>query len=410
MDSSKRRKISDDSQNKIALLNSDITPLDFFYGFITKRSPAKFTNFINDSNWKVHTKWTNEYLCEKVGNCFVRVENRSSEIESFGRGNEVQMKVSELLSNIENMSSTYYMTTQELEYDAEDRPSIVSPPINHSELSRDYPLRPSLMGNLIPQNVNIWFGFAPINKPSSSRLHHDFHDNLYIVLRGIKRIRIFSVDEISNLYTVGNVARVHTNGRVNYEGQLTNADGSDCNAVSAYELSINVEEAARKLALAEETGEINDEEDELDRALERVLDTEVCSDNDDFIDDYDDEEEEEEEENNVENIYDKANTRTTPCNFSLVDSTLPREELDEKFPLYQKALVNSFEVVLYPGEMLYLPAGYFHEVYSSCAEGKESQGHLAFNYWFHPPDNSCFEKPYTSNFWSDDWKRRNLDE
>jgi hypothetical protein len=63
------------------------------------------------------------------------------------------------------------------------------------------------------------------------------------------------------------------------------------------------------------------------------------------------------------------------------------------------------EVTLKAGEMLYLPAGWFHEV-KSTGGGKE--GHLAFNYWFHPPDGTTFEKPYSSDFWPNDWKKRNL--
>jgi hypothetical protein len=50
-------------------------------------------------------------------------------------------------------------------------------------------------------------------------------------------------------------------------------------------------------------------------------------------------------------------------------------------------------------------SGWFHEVRSSS---NGSEGHLAFNYWFHPPDGDSFEKPYATDFWPDDWKKRNL--
>jgi quercetin dioxygenase-like cupin family protein len=64
------------------------------------------------------------------------------------------------------------------------------------------------------------------------------------------------------------------------------------------------------------------------------------------------------------------------------------------------------EVTIKAGEMLFIPAGWFHEVRST---GGGKVGHLALNYWFHPPDGSTFEKPYTSDFWVNDWKRRNLE-
>ena len=57
------------------------------------------------------------------------------------------------------------------------------------------------------------------------------------------------------------------------------------------------------------------------------------------------------------------------------------------------------------GEMLYIPAGWFHEVRSV---GGGAEGHLAFNYWFHPPDGDSFERPYTTDFWQKDWEARSL--
>ena len=55
------------------------------------------------------------------------------------------------------------------------------------------------------------------------------------------------------------------------------------------------------------------------------------------------------------------------------------------------------EVELEAGQMLYLPAGWFHEV-TSFSEAP-SQTHLALNYWFQPPDNldaspAGMAKPY----------------
>jgi len=62
-------------------------------------------------------------------------------------------------------------------------------------------------------------------------------------------------------------------------------------------------------------------------------------------------------------------------------------------------------VELRAGQMLYLPAGWFHEVRS---EGGGAEGHCAFNYWFHPPDGQSFERPYGSDFWTRDWLERGM--
>ena len=59
--------------------------------------------------------------------------------------------------------------------------------------------------------------------------------------------------------------------------------------------------------------------------------------------------------------------------------------------------------------MLYLPAGWFHEVTSFSDKG--SSMHLALNYWFHPPDNlqpglAGFDRPYTSGYWASVYKQQ----
>ena len=64
------------------------------------------------------------------------------------------------------------------------------------------------------------------------------------------------------------------------------------------------------------------------------------------------------------------------------------------------------EVTLNAGDMLYLPAGWFHEVLSETTMDKKGQGHMAFNYWFHPPDGEIFDAPYKSDFWSKDWNKQ----
>ena len=55
---------------------------------------------------------------------------------------------------------------------------------------------------------------------SSSGLHPDFHDNLYILLRGRKRFRLWSPDQAPQLYTHGHLERVHPKGCIVYLGQV----------------------------------------------------------------------------------------------------------------------------------------------------------------------------------------------
>lgn len=52
--------------------------------------------------------------------------------------------------------------------------------------------------------------------------------------------------------------------------------------------------------------------------------------------------------------------KKAPDNFSKVDPSLPRAELAERFPLFLQA--ESCTVEVEAGQMLFLPAGWFHEV------------------------------------------------
>jgi hypothetical protein len=141
------------------------------------------------------------------------------------------------------------------------------------------PLQPALTGNLVPQQLNLWMGAAaagarrpraagltvlvPVpawaclpllclprrdvcgrqllvcacmpcqTRPgrraavecagcgagASSGLHHDFHDNLYLLLRGRKRLRLFPPSAAGRMYTRGRPRLVHPNGRIVYHGQ-----------------------------------------------------------------------------------------------------------------------------------------------------------------------------------------------
>ncbi len=93
----------------------------------------------------------------------------------------------------------------------------------------------------------------------------------------------------------------------------------------------------------------------------------------------------------------------TPVNFSRVDLLASPETIAEQFPQFSQE-ARGLTVTLNAGEMLFLPAGWFHEVRSgsSPADGF----HMAFNYWFHPPDGDAHDAPYTSPFWAWDWQQR----
>jgi hypothetical protein len=77
---------------------------------------------------------------------------------------------------------------------------------------------------------------------------------------------------------------------------------------------------------------------------------------------------------------DAGGSDSFPPSFSRVDLSLPYGHLAKAFPLFP-GVEAAAECVVEAGQMLYIPAGWFHEVTSY------GDRHLAVNYWFHPPDN-----------------------
>ena len=94
----------------------------------------------------------------------------------------------------------------------------------------------------------------------------------------------------------------------------------------------------------------------------------------------------------VHQLLDIPTTAALPPNFST-----------SEFPKLRKASAP-YVVELSAGEMLYLPASWWHEVTSTSADDAKQGGdvHMAFNYWFYPPDAlDNFEAPYEDSLvWS----------
>uniref|UniRef100_K3WEL6 JmjC domain-containing protein n=1 Tax=Globisporangium ultimum (strain ATCC 200006 / CBS 805.95 / DAOM BR144) TaxID=431595 RepID=K3WEL6_GLOUD len=410
----------------------DVTPESFFAKYVATRTPVVLTGFIRDEAFQAPAKWTNAYLAETAGDERLSVERRSSTTDKFGKGIHVPMTFRELLALIAQGDAMHYLTTQEVAVNDDEggRPELMASFV--AKLQRDgFPLRPALLGNLVPQNINIWMGNNTAG--SSSGLHHDYHDNLYLLLRGKKRFRLYSPADAAKMYTRGRLVRVHANGRINYAGEETTAYGADPSFEQDALAHFEKVDAEKELELAEravENGEDGAEarleaaEERLDRAMMRVLRAErddepegddSSDENGAFhFDDDDDEEEEEEEAVAQEDAAPAAATNAEnkpqevkyPVSFSRVDTALLQDpttkaQLEAEFPEFTTA--NAAFCELQEGEMLFLPASWFHEVESYGS----ANGHLALNYWFHPPDQfDSFDTPYSSPLWPRDWDLR----
>ena len=66
---------------------------------------------------------------------------------------------------------------------------------------------------------------------------------------------------------------------------------------------------------------------------------------------------------------------------------------------------HRISVDLKPGEMLYLPTGWFHEVTSYGNNDKSDKNvHVAANYWFIPPIGQSRQRVYLDDYWPNDYK------
>lgn len=227
------------------------SPKWFYDNYVSKRIPVKVIGHITDETWKGE-KWVDfDYLASRSGIAIVKVETKvkgANHLHAFGNGVEKRMTFVDFINDIGSGKENLYLTTQSLDLSPEGEPAIVAPPISY--LKGDYPWVPSIMGNLVVQNINMWIGRS--KDGSSSGLHHDHHDNLYILLLGKKTFKLYSPDEVHRMYTYGDVQHIHPNGRINYKGEATRADGADIKAVKAQQAS----EALEKAVTAEEEVDI----------------------------------------------------------------------------------------------------------------------------------------------------------
>jgi len=393
----------------------------FWSHYVSARRPVVLRNAhrLLGPNWRVTSPsssssssssslgWTLERLRERASSCQVKVERRESVRGRFGEGREVRMTFGRFLAGLEAGDDLHYMTTQDIARDADGRPAVLAPPL--TLLADDFPLRPTLMGGLVPANINLWMGNS--REGAMSGLHHDFHDNLYILLRGCKRFTLFPPSDAGRMYTQGRILSVHPNGLIAYQPGVR-SDGADVAAEAALEADRAHARAEAELAAAEvavESGEpgaqerLREAETALEAALDRVLSAQMAggddnddegNDDDDFdnFDDFEDDEggenkenkkaqkggeEAEEEETEMVRIKDTDGGAALPQNFSKVDMGLPAEEREARWPLLQEASMVECEVRA--GDMLFLPAGWFHNV-TSFSDG-DAGFHMALNYW-----------------------------
>lgn len=140
----------------------------------------------------------------------LKVEKRAETGRAFGNGKKQSMQMHSFLQQLSNGNQDLYLTTQDAPEGSDGFPELLTVPLR-GLVDKGLPLKPAVMGNLVPQAINVWMGCAA--EGSSSGLHHDFHDNLYVLLCGRKRFRLYPPSAAGAMYPHGKVSKIHGNGR-----------------------------------------------------------------------------------------------------------------------------------------------------------------------------------------------------
>ncbi|EPX72082.1 Jmj4 protein [Schizosaccharomyces octosporus yFS286] len=427
-------------EDKVPVLDSvnQISPEQFYRDYVAKRLPVVIKSPLPETDWKGYL-WKNEdYLLEKIGQSICKIEPMDPSTGTFGQGmSRNEMTIAEFLKRLK-AGERLYLTTQ---YDSSDDildgddevsllvKSLCPAPTN--SLLSDFSLTPALMGNLVPQQCNIWIGRS--ENGTSSGLHHDFHDNIYTVVKGHKRFVILSPDSAVHLQLAGKISKIHPNGLVSYEGEdrsqrsdgLTELDAAIAhtqfleNKIAGLKEAQTSEDIIQQLEADYEAEmdnvlqmQLGGEADDWDELQEGDADSLLDESTNEIEDDSSSVNGEDQSDNKAEVSPSNNENPSLPDHFTKItvpglhkylgfeDAKDVEMSEDERTSLSK---TRPLVVDLEPGDMLYLPASWFHEVTSSCQEG-ESNIHIAFNYWFHPPDNlQDFDHPYEDR---DIWKAK----
>lgn len=274
--------------------------------------------------------------------------------------------------------------------------TLLQPPLTHL-YKTPFPITPPLFASLITQQVNLWMGAqnSQAKKPdllnptthalgkyipagNSSGLHHDHADNLYVLVEGRKRFTLYSPEDAKKLFTVGQIRKVYPNGLVDYEVNENAPFWRHMREDGAI-----VGEWAQWMLENRDFSKFSSKE------LQTMIDTE------------------ETHRGAVPDMPDPPSFSRVPPILAHLDELQDAEEIakltefaQEHFPGFLQ--LRKLEVWLEPGEMLYLPCGWFHEVSSFATE---KPGHVALNWWFVPPTKSDASDPYPDSYWAQDFAK-----
>ena len=94
---------------------------------------------------------------------------RGSSAEGFGKGRTRRMPLAAFLARLRAGDASLYLSSQQQPVAADGFPELLAPPL--AALRGRLPLRPALMGHLVPQQVCVWWCWEGVGgKPAQSGL------------------------------------------------------------------------------------------------------------------------------------------------------------------------------------------------------------------------------------------------
>jgi hypothetical protein len=382
---------------------------------ILRKNSSASDKSLGVSSQERNTRLTLESLERNARKETVYVEKRSFDDSntngSFGLGARFSTTFGEFTKMLKNRetSESVYLSTQPIADDTKTGlpRALIAPPLS-SSLSL-FELRPVITEKLVPANINIWIGASRAG--TSSGLHHDFHANLYTLLRGRKRFTVAAPSSYKAMYLYGDVIKLHNNGLINYKGFGTLEDGRPVVHEEEEEVEDEEEEEEDTAEVDAMWAAITDASFTKLNAVTTSVTTSAASTTSRkrvrplLM-----------KETTGKKSAKKEDTKTSahPNHFSRIPlaelrrkvrstsptSLSPEEvlsrvqnlpEVKNNFPLFSKTKLCTFE--LKAGDCLFLPQGWFHEVESLGDD--EGDIHMALNHWFWPPvSGSTRAAPY----------------
>ncbi|CAB9506417.1 Jumonji domain containing 7 [Seminavis robusta] len=396
---------------------SSMSATTFFDQYIRQRKPCILdglpptttTSSSSSSNDK-EIAITRELLESVAGSRPIQVEKRVGPNDNFGQNRtatrQVAMPIRDFLKALlDSDNELLYWSTQE---DTDDPYNV---PCRQLLEQHKIPPQINLAGNLVLSSCNLWMGRS--GQGASSGLHHDYHDNFYCLLHGRKRFRLLSPDGAPHLHVYGQIECIHPNGRISYAGNETRADGVPLSSLEEKDDDDDDDEE-EEVVLGQGFDYISDDEEDQE-AFEKSnqkddFEEMFAQDDEKNVDDDDDNDNDTSLKNSSsKNDNSQPEDDSHPDSFSRINPCqADQDALHKEFPSYGSR--RQVLIELQAGQMLYLPAGWFHEVTSYSSNKNNAalgECHMALNYWYHPPDDlENFDNPYKDDFWKKEEQHR----